>query len=168
MFFIFVVVTFVALTVRPLQYAHAMHLVVLPHAVVLTTVAPGVGAFPFDVVGDEVALVTISIGPGEDTVALFNTCLVITFKLGAVGPSLHSSTVLRIVLPEATVQGAILMEVITEAVGLVIFPLSLVDVTILVKKSTEIICLIVFPVSFIQASVGPDLHALAFSYFGAY
>lgn len=80
-----------------------MHLVVLPHPSVLAPIAPRISPFTFDVVLCEVALIAIAISPSKDTMALLDSIEIVSFKLGSVRPSLYSTTVLGIILPEATI-----------------------------------------------------------------
>lgn len=122
----------VLLAVGPDQLTLPIHLVVLPLAVVGASIAPSVDALSHDVVVLEVAFIHVAISPGELAVALLDSCLVIALKLGLVWPSLHSSSILSVVGPKASIEGAILMEVVAKPMSLVILPLSLVDVAILV------------------------------------
>lgn len=80
MFFVLEIISFVAFAVGPLENTIAVHLIVFPHSVVFTTVAPGVRTFTLDIVCYKVAFVTVAIGPGENTVALLDTSLVIAFE----------------------------------------------------------------------------------------
>ena len=80
-----------------------MHLVVLPHTSVLAPIAPRISPFTFDVVLCEVALIAITVGPSKDTMALLDSIEIVSLKLGPVRPSFYSTTVLGIVLPEATI-----------------------------------------------------------------
>ena len=104
MFLVLDVLALVALTVRPLEDASAVHLVVLPGAVVLAAIAPSVRALTLDVVGDEITLVAVAVSPGEHAVSLFDTSRVVAFELGAIGPALDSASILGVVLPEAAIE----------------------------------------------------------------
>ena len=57
------VVALVALAIRPYQHTITVHLILLPHATVLATVAPPVRAFALDIVRLEVPHVEVPIGP---------------------------------------------------------------------------------------------------------
>ena len=182
-FFVLEVVAFVAFAVGPAQLSLPMHHVLLPLAMVFTPVTPPVSActetrgqsigcltpesayltFSLNVVLDEVALVTIAVGPCEFTEALLDPLLVVAFKFGAVGPALNADAVLCVILPESSVQRTVLVRVETEAMSFVIEPLSLIDVAIFVEKAPEVVGFVILPVALVEAAIGPDLHANALS-----
>ena len=81
MLLVFHVVAFVALSIWPHQCSIPMHLVIFPHADVFTTIAPPIRPLALDIVLDKVSLVAITIGPCEDTMALFHTLDVVSFEL---------------------------------------------------------------------------------------
>ena len=81
MLLVFHIVAFVAFSIWPHQRAISMHLVVLPHANVFTTIAPPISSLALYIVLDKVALVAIAIGPSEDTVTFFYTLYVVSFEL---------------------------------------------------------------------------------------
>ena len=81
MLLVFHIVAFVSFSIWPHQRAISMHLVVLPHANVFTTIAPPIRSLALDIVLDKVALVAIAIGPSEDTMAFFHALNVVAFEL---------------------------------------------------------------------------------------
>ena len=112
---------------------------------------------PLDVIIDEFTLIAITVSPRELADALLHALAVVALKFAAVGPSLHTLTILRVVLPEATIQRAVLMEVEAKAMSFVIFPLSLVDVTVFVQQAAVVIRLVFVPVALIETTIRPDL-----------
>ena len=112
----------------------------------------------------EVAFIAVTVRPRESAGTLLHPLRVISFELRSIGPSLDSLAVLRVVLPEATVQRPVLVEVVSKSVGFVVLPFSLVNVSIFVEEAAEEVGSVFFPVAFIEATVGPHLDALAFAY----
>ena len=112
-----------------------------------------------DVVIFEVSLVRVSVGPRENTVTLLDTMAVVTFEFRSIGPSLYTFAILCVVLPEATIEATILVEIVSKAMCLVSKPFSLVNVAIFMQQSTKIVGFIIHPVTFVETAVWPHLHA---------
>jgi len=147
----------VALAIRPLENTVSVHLIVSPVACVFSSVRPFVRAVPLDVIIDEFTLIAITVSPRELADALLHALAVVALKFAAVGPSLNTLTILSVMLPEATIQRAVLMEVEAKAMSFVIFPLSLVDVTVFVQQAAVVIRLVFIPVALIETTIRPDL-----------
>mmetsp|Transcript_950 Transcript_950/g.1302 ORF Transcript_950/g.1302 Transcript_950/m.1302 type:complete len:276 (+) Transcript_950:530-1357(+) len=163
MLFVLVVLSLVALAVRPDELAVAVHLVVRPHALVAATVTPLVAPLSLNVVFHELAMVLVAVGPGELALPLLHPLHVVALELAPVGPALHSAAILSVVLPKAAVKRAVLVVVEADAVRFIVQPLTLVDVAIFVKQASVLISFIVLPVAFVEAAIGPDLDATAFA-----
>lgn len=81
MFLVLIVFPLVALAVGPPEDAISVHLVFSPLTDVFTTVAPAIRTFALNIVDFKVSFVAIAVGPGELSVPLLDTLLVISFKL---------------------------------------------------------------------------------------
>ena len=131
------VFTFVSFAVRPLEHSVAMHLVILPAAVVITSVLPLVPARAAYIVLLKVAHIGIAVAPEESARALLFTISVVSLELRAIGPAFEPLSMLLVVFPEASVIAAIFVDVVAEAMSFVPQELALINVSVCMDEAAE-------------------------------
>ena len=127
------VLPLVALPIGPAQDSETIHLVHPPHADILSPILPIISSFALNVVVFKVSMVAVAVSPCEGTKSHLYALFIVPFELGTVGPTFNTPAILCVVLPEAAIQGAILVEVEAVTMGFVIQPLALVNVTVSVE-----------------------------------
>lgn len=110
-----------------------MHLVIVPLAVVLSSIRPSVNALTVDVVVDEVTSICRAVSPEELTVAVLLPVFILTFVACIVWPNLLTLTVLFVFKPPALVASTISVVVNSIAMCLIILPISVVNIAISVN-----------------------------------
>jgi len=133
----------------------ALHVVLTPLAVVLSTVNPQVGPEAVNLVLDPRAIVHRLVSPGVFTPALLLAHIVVAVVSSTFGPRLNALAVLLVVLPLADVISSLGVEVLASTVSFVVTPHSLVDVSISVVELAHSTSLIELPGTFILGVVRP-------------
>ena len=153
--------------IGPGEGACALHLVVDPLAVVDAAVRPDVFANAMDVVLVELAVVRALVRPDKFTAAMLHSVLIIALVLGAIRPLLDAVAMLLVLLPGALVTTTVEVRIHTVAIGLVVGPLTLVHVAFRVHQTSEPIGHAVLPESVVAGAIRPDLHAATVLLVGA-
>lgn len=94
---------------------------------------------------------------------MLHSVFVVALILGVIGPSLHSVTMLSVILPVAAVSSAIQVLVVAIAMGFIVSPLSLVDISVGLNDSSLSMSFVLLPVTSILDAVLPDLGSLTLS-----
>ena len=152
-------ISFVQLTICPLQNSLPVHFVTNPIATVSFLVWPVVRPLARDFILQELSLVDTTICKGKRSLPIFLSVLVLSFIASAVRPSFNTLSVLLVFKPVTDVHGPVSMFILAVAVGFVMFPLAGVNVTVGVEKSASAIGLVIFPISFVAATVRPNLNS---------
>ena len=140
----------------------AVHIIVLPFAVVLATILPGVLTKSIDAVVEPLAVVHLAIRPDVLAAALLLTIFEVTSIDGAVlRPVFLALARLLVVFPVAFVARTLGRRVHPKAVAFVCGPLTLVPVTIDVVEGTLPGCVALLPLALIISSIDPTHRATA-------
>ena len=140
----------------------AVHVIVLPFAVVLTPILPGVLTKSIDAVVEPLAVVDLAIRPDVLAAALLLPVLEVTSIDGAVlRPVFLALARLLVVFPVAFVACALGRRVYSEAVAFVCGPLALVPIAIDVVEGALPGCVALLPLALVISSIEPTHGATA-------
>ena len=112
-------------------------------------------------------MVSASVSPCEDAIAMFLAMHVGSIVLGAIRPSFNTLSVLLILDPLAFILRSVEMSVDTFSVSFVLKPVTLIDVSVGMDESAATIGLVVLPPAFIHRTVRPNLFPLTLTHFRA-
>ena len=134
-----------------------MHHIIFPRTLKPATIVPDVSASTVHLVIDELTVITTSILPLEQTMAVFLALLVIACIGCAIGPVFFASPVVLIIEPVTLVRCTILVEVGAFTIRFVVFPEADIDIAISVDDPAEAFLSIIDKVAIVARAIRPDL-----------
>ena len=138
-----------------------MLLSVLPEALVLLAIVPGVYAVAVFAVVLVIALVHAAVLPGIHTLAMHVVVLPLARVLTTIGPDVDADTVDLVFEPLAFVHGAVVPDVLTVAVLHAFFVAALIATAILPALHALAVLQVVLPLAFVLRAINMNVDAIS-------